>query len=91
MQFHIAMLQLFQFSAAEKRTYTACYGCGSIGGCAFELVGAYLRFYLFEFLFGKFHLLFFMPLCSIYALQFGFLFFNDEVIAFQMFFASNIF
>ncbi len=74
MQFRIAMLQLFQFSAAEKRTYTACYGCGSIGGYAFELVGAYLRFYLFEFLFSKSYLLLLVPLGFIYALQFGFLF-----------------
>jgi hypothetical protein len=41
--------QRFHLTAAEKRTYSACKGCGSIGGYAFEFVGAYLRSHLFDF------------------------------------------
>ena len=81
------MFQIFQFSATEKRTHSACYGCGSIGGCAFEFVGAYFRFYLFEFLLRKSYLLLFVPLGFLYTLQFGFLFLYDEIVTFQMFLA----
>ena len=86
-QFFIGLLQFLHFSAAEKRTHSACYDRGSIGGGAFELVRAYLRFHLSEFLFGKIHLLLLMPLYGFYALQFGFLLLNDEIVPFQMFFA----
>lgn len=74
------MFQLFQFSTSEKRTNSACYGCGCISGCTFELVSAYFRFYLLEFLFSKTYLLFLVSLGFIYAFQFGFLFFNDEIV-----------
>gem|GEM_PF-3164854 len=86
-QFFIGLLQFLHFPATEKRTYSACYDCGSIGCRAFEFVRAYLRFHLSEFLFGKVYLPFLMPLYGFYALQFGFLFLNDEVVPFQMFFA----
>lgn len=86
-QFFIGLFQFLHFPAAEKRTHSACYDSGSIGSRAFELVRAYLRFYLSEFLFCKVYLLFLMPLYGFYALQFGFLFLNDEVVPFQMFFA----
>ena len=87
MQFRIAMLQLFQFSTSEKRTDSACYGGGRIGGYAFEFVRAYLGFYLFEFLFSKSYLLLLVPLGFLYTLQFGFLFLYDEIVTFQMFLA----
>ena len=87
MQFFIGLFQFLHFSTTEKRTHSACYDSGSIGGGAFELVRAYLRFHLSEFLFGKVYLLFLMPLYGFYALQFGFLLLNDEVVPFQMFFA----
>jgi hypothetical protein len=91
MQFRIAMLQLFQFSTSEKRTDSACYGGGRIGGYAFELVRAYLGFYLFEFLFSKSYLLLLVPLGFLYTLQFGFLLLNNEVVPFQMLFTCNSF
>ena len=86
-QFIIGLLQLLHFPATEKRTHSAYYDCSGIGGCTFELVRAYLRFHLTEFLFGKVYLLFLMPLYGFYALQFGFLLLNDEIVPFQMFFA----
>lgn len=88
-QFVIGLLQFLHFPAAEKRTHSACYNRGSIGSRAFELVRAYLRFYLSEFLFGKVYLLFLMPLYGFYTLQFGFLFLNDEVVPFQIFPAES--
>ena len=87
MQFFIGLFQFLHFSTTEKRTHSAYYDRSSIGGCAFELVRAYLRFHLSEFLFGKIHLLLLMPLYGFYALQFGFLLLNDEIVPFQMFFA----
>ena len=87
MQFFIGLFQFLHFPAAEKRTHSACYNRSGVGGCTFELVCAYLRFHLSEFLFGKIHLLLLMPLYGFYALQFGFLLLNDEIVPFQMFFA----
>ena len=78
------MFQFFQFTASEKRTDSACYGGGRIGGYTFEFVRAYLGFYLFEFLFSKSYLLLLVPLGFLYTLQFGFLLLNDEIISFQM-------
>ena len=86
-QFFIGLFQFLHFPAAEERTHSACYNRSGIGGCTFELVRAYLRFHLSEFLFGKIHLLLLMPLYGFYALQFGFLLLNDEIVPFQMFFA----
>ena len=85
------MFQIFQFTAAEKRTDTACYGCGCISGYTFEFVGAYLCFYLFEFLLGKAYLLLLVSLGFLYTLQFGFLLLNDEIISFQMLFTCDSF
>ena len=87
MQFFIGLFQFLHFPAAEKRTHSAYYDRSGIGGCTFELVRAYLRFHLTEFLFGKIYLFFFVPLCSIHALQFGFLLLNDKIVPFQMFLA----
>lgn len=83
------MFQLFQFSTSEKRSNSACYGCRCSGGCLPELVCAYLQFYLSEFLPGKIYLLFRMPFCSVYVLQFSFLLLNDKIVSFQMLFTSN--
>ena len=62
MQFCIGLFQFLHFPAAEERTRSAYYDRSGIGGCTFELVRAYLRFHLTEFLFGKVYLLFLMPL-----------------------------
>ncbi len=91
MQLCIAMFQLFQLTASEKRTDTACYGGGSVSGYTFEFVGSYFRFYLFEFLLGKIYLLLFVSLGFLDALQFGFLFLYDEIVPFQMLLTSDSF
>ena len=41
-------------------------------------------FHLFQFLFGKIYLFFFVPFGSIHALQFGFLLLNDKVVSVPM-------
>ena len=74
------MFQFFQLTASEKRTYAAGYGSGYIGSCTFEFVRAYLCFYLFEFLLGKAYLLLLVSFGFLYTLQFGFLFFYDEIV-----------
>ena len=68
MQIFVGSLQFFQLSTSEKKTDTTCYGSGRIGGYAFEFVGAYFRFYLFEFLLGKAYLLFLVSLGFLYTL-----------------------
>ena len=83
-QILVLTFQRFQLTAAEKRTHTACKGCGCIGGYAFEFVGAYLRFHQFEFLLGKIYLVFLVLPFSLYAFQLGTLLLDDEVVSFQM-------
>jgi hypothetical protein len=70
LQFLIGLFQIFQLSTTEKRTDTACYGSSYISGCAFEFVGAYLRFHLFEFLLGKIYLVFLVQSLSLDAFKF---------------------
>ena len=85
------MFQFFQLTASEKRTYAAGYGSGYIGSCTFEFVRAYLCFYLFEFLLGKAYLLLLVSFGFLYTLQFGFLFFYDEIVSLQVFLTSDSF
>ena len=48
LQVLVPAFQRFHLSTSEKRTHTARKGSCRIGGCAFELVGADFRFYLFQ-------------------------------------------
>ena len=83
-QILVLTFQRFHLTAAEKRTYSACKRCGSIGGHAFELVGAYLRFHLFEFLLGKIYLVFLVLPLSLDTFQLGTLLLDDKVVSLQM-------
>ena len=83
-QILVLAFQRFHLTTAEKRTYSACKGCGSIGSYAFEFVGAYLRFHQFEFLLGKIYLVFLVLSLCLYSFKLCTLLLDDKVVTLQM-------
>ena len=78
--FSLACSSSFSFPLPKREATPLVMAVAAVVAVFFSLSG----FHLFQFLFGKIYLFFFVPFGSIHALQLGFLFLYDKIVPFQM-------